>query len=138
MSVSLERLAPLWRWTLVGSLAPFWSRPLTYKKWAVFSLLPAALHSSRNALMPSLILVPRKVLKTRNNPNYVPSTAMQSSKTCPELSTQGVSRRPLHAGQCMSRGCPGRGALLPNGAWSIIHSAITLIEKLRFEVQCKF
>ena len=138
MAVSLERLAPLWRWTLVGSLAPLWSRPLTYKKWADFSLLPAALHSSRNALMPSLILVPRKVLKTRNNPNYLPSTAMQSSKTCPELSTQGVSRRPLHAGQWMSRGCPGRGVLLPNGAWSIIHSAITLMGELKFEVHSKF
>ena len=56
----------------------------------------------------------------------VPSTAMHSANTCPEVKARGFSRRPLQAGHQIWRANPILGALLPNGAWSIIHCESTL------------
>ena len=63
MSVSLERLAPLFRWSLIGTLQLFESRPLTYKKWADLSLFPANAHSLMKDLMPSRMRVPGQIKK---------------------------------------------------------------------------
>ena len=59
-SVSLARLAPLFKWSWTGILHLLGSKPLTYKKWADFSLLPAVAHSSRNNLIPSRKRVPEQ------------------------------------------------------------------------------
>merc|ERR1719347_296450 len=83
-SVSLDRLAPLFKCSWTGTLDLLGLKPLTYKKWADFSLLPAALQLSMKALMPSLM--------------RAPSTAMHSSKTCPDERDRGFSSRPAQAG----------------------------------------
>ena len=125
ISVSLDRHAPLCRWSVTGIFDPLASNPWTYKKWADFSLLPALEHSSMKALIPSRIRVPGQFKRNGNNGHiifyWVPSTTMHSSKTCPEVRARGFSRRPLQAGHQIWRAYPGLGVLFPSGTWSISH-----------------
>ena len=64
----------------------------------------------------------------------IPSTTIQSSRTCPEVSGRGCSRRPRQAGHQIWRANPGLGALLPIGAWSISHWHSTFRFKINKKV----
>ena len=61
----------------------------------------------------------------------VPSTAMHSSKTCPDERDRGFLSRPAQAGHQSWRGNPGLGVLFPKGTWSMIQQFNTLKDKIR-------
>ena len=67
-----------------------------------------------------------KKLGKEKKTHHVPSTAMHSSKTCPDERAKGIGTSPLQAGHQSCRENPGLGDLLPRGTWSMIHWLSTL------------
>ena len=57
VAVSLSRLLPRSRWSLVSTAFPCWSNPMMKNLNAVALLRPAWLHSFRNCVMPSWSLL---------------------------------------------------------------------------------
>ena len=73
--------------------------------------------------------IKKKLAKKESH--HVPSTAMHSSKTCPDERAKGIGTSPLQAGHQNCRENPGLGDLLPRGTWSMIHRFNTLKEKIK-------
>ena len=61
----------------------------------------------------------------------VPSTAIHSSRTCPEERAIGTSSIPRQAGHQCWRAYPRLGVLLPIGTWSMIHWFSTLKKEIK-------